>query len=265
MKHAENSVFDFIIVGAGSAGCVLANQLSECGKYQVLLLEQGPDNRSLLLKMPKGFGAALKGSTYVSRYPVQRPDNQPDSEVWLRGKTLGGSSSVNGMIWMHPRPEGLAALTRLGAEEWSWSAMQACLNTLDGKGDKSKGLVAVNQHKNQYPLTNAFLQASGQTGLPLYDKLVDSGKLGAGYLNFNIDVRGRRCSAADAMLTPALQRSNLSIKSGVRVIRVGFDGQHASSVITEQQGHKVVYYSRREVLLCAGALESPQEIGRAHV
>ena len=131
MNGSNASIFDFIIVGAGSAGSVMANKLSASGRLSVLLLEQGKRDSSVLLTMPKGFGAVLAGTTYVSRYPVTRAANEPSSEVWLRGKTLGGSSSVNGMLWARPQPEGFSALAEAGGDEWAWSRMEPYFHALD--------------------------------------------------------------------------------------------------------------------------------------
>ena len=167
----------------------------------MLLLEQGRSDSSALLKMPKGFGAVLAGSKYVSRYPVTRPDGEPSSEVWLRGKTLGGSSSVNGMIWARPQPEGFAALAEAGGDAWSWSHMEPYLDALDG-GDANDGLIPTSTHQNQYAITQAFIDAACVIGLPRCERMTDVGQYGAGYLHYNIDSNAKRFSATEVISVP---------------------------------------------------------------
>lgn len=261
MDNSNALSFDFIIVGAGSAGSVMANKLSEGGHYSVLLLEQGKPDNSLLLTMPKGFGAVLAGNDYVSRYSVTRPDNEANNEVWLRGKTLGGSSSVNGMLWVRPQPEGFSALTKAGGEQWSWPQMTLYFDALDG----ADGIMPITLHDKQHQITDAFVESACVTGLERHHQIADMGKLGAGYLHFNIDQQGKRRSAASAFLKPAKQRSNLHIETGVQVDKVLFDKKRASSVLCRRKGKAITYSAKREVILCAGALESPQILQRSGV
>lgn len=263
--HSVNTLsFDFIVVGAGSAGCVLANKLSESGRYSVLLLEQGRCDSSALLKMPKGFGAVLAGTQFVSRYTITRQDDQPSSEVWLRGKTLGGSSSVNGMIWARPQPEGFTALAEAGGDAWSWSQMEPYFNALDG-GNSNMGVIPTSPHHNQYPITEAFIDAAGAVGLPCHDLMTDVGQFGAGYLHYNIDSKGRRFSAATAFLKPISHRTNICIKTNSQVDKVIFQDQRASAVLCRTQGELVTYLAKREIVLCAGAIESPQILQRSGI
>ena len=264
VRSSNASNFDFIVVGAGSAGSVIANKMSEHGRYSVLLLEQGKADSSMLLKMPKGFGAVLAGNKYVSRYDVTRPANEPAGEVWLRGKTLGGSSSVNGMIWARPQPESFSALTQAGGDAWNWADMESYFDVLDGAGS-SDGIISITTHQNQHAVTKAFIDAACATGLSRRDHMPDVGKNGAGFLHFNIDKTGKRHSASTAFVKPLYQRANARVETNTQVDKLVFEGKRATSVVCHRNGEKTIYTAQREIVLCAGTLESPQILQRSGI
>lgn len=264
MQVPADTVVDYIVVGAGSAGSVIANKLSENGRYQVLLLEQGKPDSSVLLSMPKGFGAVLAGEEYVARYPVCRPQGEPTSEVWLRGKTLGGSSAVNGMIWARPRPEGMARLAKAGGEAWAWHNIEPLLDELDG-GGSGPGVIKVSTHARHLGIVEAFVGAAASAGLARRQGIRDKAQEEVAYPFYNIDTRGRRCSAATGFLKGARKRPNLSVETAVRVDRIVFDGGRAHALLAERHGHRLGFSARREIILCAGALESPQILQRSGI
>jgi len=256
--------YDFIIVGAGSAGCAVAYQLARLGRFSVLLLEQGPPDRSPMIRMPKGFGALLFKETYVGRYPATNHTREKTDEVWLRGKTLGGSSSVNGMLWMRPQEAGFGAMTRVGAPHWAWPAMQVHFDLLDGGGD-GKGTFEVGPNRSNYPITEAFIDAAGAHGLPRLTHLPEIGREGAACLQYNINAQGRRVSAAHALLGAVRDRAQLTVSTGARVERIAFAGQRATGVIGRRNGEAFELRARREVILSAGALESPLILQRSGI
>ncbi|PLW67422.1 GMC family oxidoreductase [Pseudohalioglobus lutimaris] len=256
--------YDYIVVGAGSAGCALAHRLAYRQNHQVLLIEQGKKNRGPLFTMPKGFGALLAGEKYVSRYQAECLGKKIPGEVWLRGKTLGGSSSVNGMIWLRPGPGGIDRLEAHGGQDWDAGALGAHLNALDDKGGDG-GFFNIAPHRAQYAITGDFLRSCERVGLPQQTALTRLGEVGSGYLHYNIDQRGGRQSAATAFLEHSGEVKNLHVKAGLAADKVIFDGDRASALVCEKAGEQVLLTARKEIILSCGALESPLILQRSGI
>ena len=259
------SVFDYVIVGGGSAGCVLASKLSESGKYTVALIEAGPDDRSPLIHMPKGFGKLLGDPRHVWYFPTE-PEAATDhkSQLWLRGKMLGGSSGVNGMVYVRCHPADYDGWQAMGLRGWSWSTMAPyfrgmehhSLGAAEHRG--SGGRLRVSSHPERHRLGDAILEAGRTVGLPVREDLNHPEQLGIGYITYNI-WRGRRQSAAVAFLDATVRRrSNLSIFTDMLVQRVLLDGIKATGVLVRSGDREQTITACREVILSAGAINSPK-------
>lgn len=256
--------FDYVICGAGAAGCVMAARLSEDPKVSVLLIEAGPDKEDALIAMPRGFAKMLL-SEARARYFQTGPDNgaKPAGEVWSRGRMVGGSSSINGMLYFHGLPQDYDNWEALGNKGWGWNEIGAvfrkmedhCLGAGEARGVDGPVKVTINPERSR--LMHKVIAAGGECGWDMVDDLNEPGGDRIGYTPFNIG-NGRRSAAAQAFLRPAQGRPNLTVVSGTLVERVLFEGRRATGVVTNSLAGRKIYNAGREVILACGALQTPQ-------
>ncbi len=256
--------FDYVIVGAGSAGCVLANRLTEDGRHAVLLLEHGGSDRSIFVQMPTALSIPMNTSRYNWRYHTEpEPGLGGRSLHTPRGKVLGGSSSINGLVYIRGNPHDFDRWQEEGASGWSYAQVlpyfRRAETRLDG-GDAYRGDSGPLQTRYGLltnPLHDAWLKAGQQAGYPYTADVNGRQQEGVGRFDMTVG-SGRRSSTANAYLRPALQRRNLSVRTHALVTRVLFEGRRASGVEYERGGARHVVRAAREVIVSGGPINSPQ-------
>lgn len=264
---------DFIVVGAGSAGCVLANRLSEDGRSRVLLLEAGGDDRPLKepsqflsniwIHVPVGYSQTLKDPKVNWLFTTEPdPGTHGRTHVWPRGKVLGGSSSINAMLYIRGQAADYDGWRQLGCEGWAWDDVlpyfRRCQNQERGPCDLhgAGGPLNVSDPRDTHPVSEAVIEACEALGLPHRDPN-GAEQEGVGWYQVTIK-DGKRCSAAVAYLHPAMSRPNLRVETKALVSRVLLEGSRAVGVEFVQNGVARVAHAAREVILAGGAVNSPQ-------
>ena len=256
--------FDYIVVGAGSAGCVLANRLTASGRHRVLLLEAGGHDRNIWIHVPLGYGK-LFTNPKVNWLYTSEPEAELNNRriIQPRGKVLGGSSSINGLLYIRGQPADFDHWRQLGNSGWSFDDVlpyfrraedqQRGEDALHGAG----GPLAVSDVCEPHPLCEAFIAAAQQAGFPRNDDFNGPTQEGAGYFQLTAR-RGRRCSTAVGYLRPARRRPNLTIVSNALASRILFSGRRAIGVEYRYGDTTRVAHANAEVILAGGTFNSPQ-------
>ncbi|GAA0226994.1 choline dehydrogenase [Castellaniella daejeonensis] len=255
---------DYIIVGAGSAGCVLANRLSENGRHSVCLLEAGPPDSNPWIHIPIGYGRTMFDKRVNWGFYTDPEPNMLGRRIyWPRGKTLGGSSSINGLIYIRGQKQDYDHWAELGNPGWSWDECLPYFRRLEhndlgpGPTRGTDGPLYASSIRARHELVEAFIRSAEANGIPRTEDFNTGEQEGVGYYQLTTH-GGWRCSSAVAYLKPARGRPNLEVVTRAQVTRVLFQDRRATAVEYRLGGQQRTLRANREVILCAGALLSPQ-------
>ena len=257
-------VFDYIVVGAGSSGCVVAARLSEDSRSNVLVLEAGGRDDHLYLKMPLAFLKAMPDPRFNWTYLTEPEPHLDGRRLPLpRGKVIGGSGSINGMFAMRGHPRDYDQWAQMGARGWSFADVLPYFRKSedswrgDGPYHGTGGPVAVRPIDSPHLLHDEMMATAANAGFAVSDDLAGDSPEGFARGEQTVDARGRRVSAATAYLKPAMSRRNLEVRSGVLVRRLVFEGKRCVGVEIEHGGEPKIVRARREVIVSGGAYNSP--------
>lgn len=256
--------FDYVIVGGGTAGCVLANRLTADPRVSVLMLEAGPEDRSPWIHLPIGYGKTMFHPVYNWGFHTD-PDPGMDARriYWPRGRCLGGSSSINGLIYVRGQPEDYDAWAAAGNRGWGWNQVLPYFvrSESNSRGASpahgASGPLACSDIGERHELIEAIIAGARGLGVPRNDDFNAGAQEGVGYYQL-FTRRGLRCSTATGYLRPARSRRNLVVSTRAQATRVVVDGGRAIAVEYVRGGARESVRARAEVILAAGALQSPQ-------
>jgi choline dehydrogenase-like flavoprotein len=272
MNAAASASFDYIIVGAGAAGCVLANRLSQDPANRVLLIEAGGRDTHPFIHMPKGISKVMADPAYIWNHMTESETGTNNvAESWARGRTLGGSSSINGMVYVRGQAADFNELAAVSSDDWNWSHIGAAYKALEShelgpaptRGDH--GPLHITLAPDRLPLMEAAIVAGTSMGLERKEDVndpVDVERIG--YAPRTIH-KGRRQSASVAFLNPIVDRPNLTVITNASVDGIQFKDRRATGVRAHVDGKPVTYFARREVILSAGALSTPALLQRSGI
>ena len=264
MPNVISTTWDYVIVGAGSAGCVLANRLSADGRVTVLLLEAGPPDRYPWIHIPIGYAKTMFHPVYNWCFKTEPEAGMNGREIyWPRGRTLGGSSAINGLIYIRGQREDYDEWAALGNAGWDYESVLPYFRKLEhnvrgaSEWHGVDGPLWASDIGAKHELIEAVIAAGGEIGIPRNDDFNGATQEGVGY--YQLTTRhGLRCSTATAYLRPAHRRRNLRIEANARATRIAFEGRKAVGIVYRQAGREITATAGREVILAAGALQSPQ-------
>ncbi|RUM96924.1 choline dehydrogenase [Pseudaminobacter arsenicus] len=257
--------YDFIVVGAGSAGSVVAERLSANGRFSVLVLEAGGTDRRFFVQMPLGYGKTFFDPAVNWNYRTEPdPGLAGNADHWPRGKLLGGSSSINAMVWVRGAAEDFDAWAAAGNPGWAYADLLPLFRQIEDNeagADQWRGrggpVHVTDNRANVHPLTHRFLKAGVEAGLALNEDFNGATQEGVGV--YQITTRnGRRMSAARAFLRPAMKRENVRVETHALATKILFEGTRATGVQYRQGGRTLNARAGREVVLCAGSVATPQ-------
>ena len=263
-NNNDASEFDYVIVGAGSAGCVLANRLSADGKHSVLLLEAGPKDTNIWIHVPLGYGKLFKEKSVNWMYQTEPEPGLNGRQVFQpRGKVLGGSSSINGLLYVRGQHEDYDRWRQRGNAGWGYDDVLPYFKKAENQqrgADKYHGTggpLPVSDWRHADPLSEAFVVAAAEVGIPSNPDFNGATQEGAGFFQTTTR-RGRRASTAFSYLRPAIKRGNLHVETSALAQRILFEGRRARAVEYKQEGNLRIAKARKEILVSSGAYNSPQ-------